>query len=91
MAATRAKPRPLAHLTAAAQARHTASPAGTLARKAAGCAVVVLSQARTTKGALKMLAASSLPDEVRDATADLINRLSAQQAESHPNQKETTR
>lgn len=46
--------------------------------------------ARTTKGALRMLAASSLPDEVRDATADLINRLSAQQAESHPNQKETS-
>lgn len=82
---------PLAHLAAAAQARHTASPAGTLARKAAGCAVVVLSQARTTKGALKMLAVSSLPDDIRNATADLVHELSAHQAESHTNQKETSR
>ena len=80
---------PLASLAAAAQARHT--PAGTLARKAAGCAVVVLSQARTVKGALKMLAASSLPDDIRNATADLVHELSAHQAESHTNQKETSR
>lgn len=81
---------PLAHLAAAARARHTASPANSLTRRAAGCAVVVLHDARTVKGALRMLTTATLPDEVRDATADLIHELSAHQADSHTNQKETS-
>ncbi len=75
---------PLAHLVAAAKARHTASPANSLTRKASGCALVVLKEARTVKGALRMLGASTLPDEIRDATADLIHQLDT-------NTKETIR
>lgn len=68
---------PIVPLAAAARARLTAAPANSLARKAAGCAAVVLAEARTTKGALRMLATSSLPDEVRDQAADLIHELAA--------------
>lgn len=81
---------PLAHLAAAARARHTAAPANSPARKAAGCALVVLKEAKTVKGALRMLAASSLPDDIRDATADLIHQLAEQHTASQPT-KETTR
>lgn len=67
---------PLAHLAAAAKARHTASPSNSLSRKAAGCAAVVLKEARTVKGALRMLAAAeTLPDEIRDRAADIIHEL----------------
>lgn len=75
---------PLAHLVAAARARLTAAPANSDTRKAAGCALVVLKEAKTVKAALRMLAASSLPDELRDATADLIHQLDT-------TTKETTR
>lgn len=80
---------PLASLVAAAKARHTAAPANSPARKAAGCALVVLREAKTVPGALRMLAASTLPDDIRDQTADLIHRLSALNSESQPNPKET--
>ena len=69
---------PLAHLAAAARARLTAAPANSPARKAAGCALVVLHEARTVKGALRMLAASTLPADTRDQAADLIHQLAAQ-------------
>ena len=47
------------------------------------CAVIVVSApraavaqaAKTVKGALRMLGASNLPDDIRDATADLIHQL----------------
>ncbi|WP_433699080.1 hypothetical protein [Nocardiopsis sp. CA-288880] len=82
---------PLAPLVAAAKVRHTSAPANSPARKAAGCALVVLSEARTVPGALRMLAASALPDDLRDQAADLIHQLSARHAGSQPHTKEPTR
>ena len=70
----------LAPLVAAAKARHTAAPANSPARKAAGCALVVLNEAKTVKVALRMLAASTLPDDLRNQTADLIHRLDTEAA-----------
>lgn len=54
------------------------APSGSLERRAAGCAAVVLVDARTPAGACKMLAASTLTDDVRDAALDLIDRLAAE-------------
>lgn len=80
---------PLAPLAEAARFRLLAAPANSTTRKAAGCALVVLSEAKTVKGALRMLATSTLPDDIRDRAADLIAELSARQAETE-NTKETT-
>ncbi|MCY9786855.1 hypothetical protein KIK06_23510 [Nocardiopsis sp. EMB25] len=73
---------PLAHLADAARARHLAAPANSDARKAAGCALVVLREARTVKAALRMLAASTLPDELRENVADLIHQLDSKTKET---------
>jgi hypothetical protein len=56
-----------------------AAPAGSLYRRAAGCAAVVLVDARTPAGARKMLRASGLGDEVRDAALDLIDQLTTEE------------
>ncbi|MFL1444037.1 hypothetical protein [Nocardiopsis protaetiae] len=64
--------------TLAARARqvHATTPRGSLQRRAAGCAAVVLTDARTPAGARKMLrAADHLADDVRDAALDLIDAL----------------
>jgi hypothetical protein len=52
-----------------------AAPAGSLDRRAAGCAAVVLVDDRTPAGASKMLRASALGDDVREAALDLIDTL----------------
>ena len=65
-------------VTLAARARqvHAEAPRGSLDRRAAGCAAVVLGDARTPAGARKMLrAADGLADEVRDAALALIDTL----------------
>lgn len=58
-----------------ALAAQRVAPAGSLERKAAGCAAIVLTDARTVTGAKKMLRASALGDQVRDAALDLIDQL----------------
>lgn len=55
------------------------APTGSLDRRAAGCAAVVLVDARTPAGARKMLRASRLGDEVRDAALDLIDQLTTEE------------
>lgn len=65
-----------ATLAARARQLHAEAPRGSLERKAAGCAAVVLTDARTQAGARKMLrAAGGLADEVRDAALALIDTL----------------
>ncbi len=61
---------------AAARARQLveAAPLGSLNRKAAGCLVVLLASARTLAGARKLLPEIPL-DDVRQATADLLDRI----------------
>ncbi|WP_435112044.1 hypothetical protein [Nocardiopsis synnemataformans] len=76
---------PLAPLAEAVRFRLLAAPAGSLSRKAAGCALVVLSEAKTVKGALRMLATARLDDTIRTAATTLISELHDQ----HTNPKET--
>lgn len=69
-----------ADAAAAARAIAGAAPAGSLRRRAAGCAAVVLGHARTVAGAKKMLRASSaMDDQVRDAATDLIDTLTTKE------------
>lgn len=76
---------PLERLAAAARVRLLAAPANSTTRKAAGCALAVLSEAKTVKGALRMLATARLDDTIRTAAATLISELHTQ----HTNPKET--
>ena len=71
----------LAPLAEAARFRLLAAPAGSLSRKAAGCALVVLSEAKTVKGALRILATARLDDTIRTAAATLISELHTQHTE----------
>ena len=70
-----------AELATHARTLHTTTPRGSLERKAAGCALVVLTDARSITGARRMLRASNLPDDLRDATLDLIDQLAARSAD----------
>lgn len=65
-----------AELATRARQVHAEAPRGSLERKAAGCAAVVLTDARTPAGAKKMLrAADGLADDIRDAALALIDTL----------------
>lgn len=66
-------------LAARAREHHDAATPGSLNRKAAGCAGVVLATTRTTNGARRQLHQANLDDEVRDAALDLINQLTNEQ------------
>ncbi|MFY7069605.1 hypothetical protein ACOQFV_27420 [Nocardiopsis changdeensis] len=70
-----------AELAARAQQLHATSARSSLERKAAGCAAVVLTDARSITGARRMLRTSNLPDDLRDATLDLIDQLAARSAD----------
>jgi hypothetical protein len=63
-----------AALTAQAQLLADAAVSGSLERKAAGCVVVLLASAKTLTGARKILPEIPL-DDVRQAAADLLDRL----------------
>lgn len=65
----------------AARARdiaHTA-PAASLERRAAGCAAVVLRDARTPEGAVRMLQAADLDPDVARAAEQLIHQLTQEE------------
>ena len=68
------------HLARRALDLQKAADPGSLDRRAAGCAAVVLVDARTPAGASKMLRASTLGDEVRDAALTLIDQLTAERS-----------
>jgi hypothetical protein len=51
------------------------APAGSLLRRAAGCAVIVLIDAKTPRRALQILAAARLDDTIRAAAETLIRQL----------------
>ncbi|MBB4935673.1 hypothetical protein F4561_006582 [Lipingzhangella halophila] len=66
---------PTAPLAAAAREHHAAAAPGSLQRRAAGCAGVVLATTRTINGARRELRQADLDDEVRAAALDLIDQL----------------
>ncbi|GAB3209770.1 hypothetical protein GCM10027294_25500 [Marinactinospora endophytica] len=68
-------------LVARARAAAAASPAGSLDRRAAGCAAVVIATTRTMSGARKAIAQSGvLTDEVRKATLAFLDELDGQES-----------
>lgn len=68
------------HQAAAARARQIAdeAPAGSMDHRAAGCLVVLLASTRTLTGVRKILPEIPL-DDVRQAAADLLDRLTQEE------------